>query len=141
YAVFKGPTSNPMGVGFLPVVLAFTIFGGVSYWCTDFLVVQRALAARDMLSARRTPLIAALFKMLSPAVIILPGLIGRALMPEQILGHYNLVIPLLLERYYSTGLLGIGLTALLASFMSGMAGNVTAFNAVWTFDIYQAYIR
>jgi SSS family solute:Na+ symporter len=141
YAVLKDPSSNPMGVGFLPVVLAFTIFGGVSYWCTDFLVVQRALAARDMLAARRTPLIAAFFKMLSPAVIVLPGLIGRALMPEQVQGHYNLVIPLLLQRYYSTGLLGIGLTALLASFMSGMAGNLTAFNAVWTFDIYQAYIK
>ena len=116
-------------------------FAGTSYWCTDFLIVQRALAARDLLAARRTPLIGAFFKMLVPAVIVLPGLAALLVIPDKIHGQYNMVIPLMLQRYYPPGLLGIGLTALLASFMSGMAGNVTAFNTVWTFDIYQAYIR
>jgi len=141
YAVFSQPETNPMGVPLYSVVLAFTIFAGTSYWCTDFLIVQRALAARDMRAARMTPLIAAFFKMLVPAIIVLPGLVALAVIPHRIEGQYNMTIPLLLQRYYPPGLLGIGLTALLASFMSGMAGNVTAFNTVWTFDIYQAYIR
>ncbi len=139
-AVFAHPETNPMGVPLWGVILAFSIFGGTSYWCTDFLVVQRALAARDMLAARRTPLIAAFFKMLFPFVIVLPGLAALVLEPGQIAGRYNMAIPVLLERYYPAGLLGLGLTALLASFMSGMAGNVTAFNTVWTYDIYKVHI-
>jgi len=140
YAIFGSSHDNPMGIPWYGVVLAFTMFAGTSYWCTDFLIVQRALAARDLLAARQTPLIAAFFKMFSPVVIVVPGLIALAVMPEQIHRNYNLAIPLLLQRYYPPGLLGIGLTALIASFMSGMAGNVTAFNTVWTYDIYQAYI-
>lgn len=140
YAVFKHPESSTMGVPWYAIVAGFTVFGGTSYWCTDFLIVQRAMAARDMTAARKTPLIGAFFKMLSPFVIVLPGLAALLVIPDQIKGQYNMVIPLMLERYYPAGLLGIGLTALLASFMSGMAGNVTAFNTVWTFDIYQAYI-
>jgi SSS family solute:Na+ symporter len=130
-----------MGVPWYAIVAGFTIFAGTSYWCTDFLIVQRALAARNMLAAQQTPLIGAFFKMLLPAVIIVPGLVALVVIPGQIQGEYNMVMPLMLERYYPTGLLGVGLTALLASFMSGMAGNVTAFNTVWTFDIYQAYVR
>ena len=143
YAVLADPQTNPMGVSWYAVILALTLFAGTSYWCTDFLIVQRALAARDLDAARQTPLIAAFFKMLSPAIIIVPGLIALAVIPNQIQGQYNMVIPLLLERYYQStpGLLGLGLIALLASFMSGMAGNVTAFNTVWTYDIYQPYLR
>lgn len=141
YAVFRHPESSTMGVPWYAIVTGFTIFAGTSYWCTDFLIVQRAMAARNMLAARQTPLIGAFFKMLSPAVIVLPGLAALLVIPNEIKGQYNMVIPLMLQRYYPSGLLGIGLTALLASFMSGMAGNVTAFNTVWTFDIYQAYIR
>src|SRR4030095_9911559 len=115
--------ANPMGVSWYTVVLGLTIFAGTSYWCTDFLVVQRALAARDMLAARRTPPVAAFFKILFPFLIILPGLLGSALFRERIEGQPNLVVPILLERYYSQGMLGLGLMALLASFMSGMAGN------------------
>jgi SSS family solute:Na+ symporter len=140
YAVFRHPRSSTMGVPWYAIVAGFTIFAGTSYWCTDFLIVQRAMAARDMLAARRTPLIGAFFKMLAPAVIVLPGLAALVVIPEKIQGQYNMVIPLMLQKYYPPGLLGIGLTALLASFMSGMAGNVTAFNTVWTFDIYQTYI-
>jgi SSS family solute:Na+ symporter len=109
------------------------------------------MIAKDMSAAQRTPLIAAFPKMLMPFVVILPGLIVMALMaggngpalplkPDGQL-NYDMALPTLLFYYFPSGLLGVGLTALLASFMSGMAGNVTAFNTVWTFDIYQAYIR
>ncbi len=141
YAIFADPQSNPMGVPWYAVVMGFTVFAGTSYWCTDFLIVQRALAARDMAAARHTPLIGAFFKMLLPAIIVIPGLVAIVVIPGEIGDQYNMAVPLLIQRYYPAGLLGIGLTALLASFMSGMAGNVTAFNTVWTFDIYQAYIR
>jgi SSS family solute:Na+ symporter len=131
-----------MGLGF---VLAF------GYWCTDFLVVQRAMAANSMSAARRTPLIAAVPKMLFPFLVILPGMIAIALtqhgadfsLPHKADGslNYDLAMPLLVVEFFPNGMLGLGLTALFASFMSGMAGNVTAFNTVWTYDIYQAYIR
>jgi SSS family solute:Na+ symporter len=103
-----------------------------------------------MSAARRTPLIAAIPKMLFPALVILPGMIAIAMhhasggqfLPLAADGtpDYNMTIPVMLARYFPTGLLGIGFTALMASFMSGMAGNVTAFNTVWTYDIYQSYI-
>jgi SSS family solute:Na+ symporter len=120
------------------------------YWCTDFLVVQRALAANSLSAARRTPLIAAIPKMFFPLLVILPGMIaitlphtaGLPALPLTADGtpDYNMSIPTLLARYLPSGLLGIGLTALIASFMSGMAGNVTAFNTVWTYDLYQSYM-
>ena len=140
YAVFNHPGHGTMGVPWYAIVTGFTIFGGTSYWCTDFLIVQRAMAARNLTAARQTPLIGAFFKMLLPGIIILPGLVALLVIPDKIQGQYNMVIPLMLQRYYPAGLMGLGLTALLASFMSGMAGNVTAFNTVWTFDIYQSYI-
>src|SRR5689334_1426335 len=156
-----------MGLGF---VLSF------GYWCTDFLVIQRAMAANSMNSARCTPLIAAFPKMLFPLLVILSGLIAIALPSQNLAGlagaraatvqgqglvpakldaagqpirdqdgavllDYDLATPNMLLHYFPTGILGLGLTALLASFMSGMAGNVTAFNTVWTYDIYQSYIR
>jgi SSS family solute:Na+ symporter len=133
-----------MGLGF---VLSF------GYWCTDFLVVQRAMAADSMSAARRTPLIAAVPKMLFPFLVILPGMIAMALtqqagetnfmLPKQADGtlNFNMATPMMLLHYFPTCMLGIGLTALMASFMSGMAGNVTAFNTVWTYDIYQPYLN
>jgi SSS family solute:Na+ symporter len=132
-----------MGLGF---VLSF------GYWCTDFLVVQRAMAANSMSAARRTPLIAAVPKMLFPILVILPGMIAIALYQggDKFLPFvdndpakgidYNMTIPMMLVKYFPAGLLGVGFTALMASFMSGMAGNVTAFNTVWTYDIYQSYL-
>jgi len=140
---------NPMGVEWLGLVMGLGFVLSFGYWCTDFLVVQRAMAARSIHAARLTPLIGAIPKMLFPALVILPGMIGIALhfsgslpLPAARDGtpDYNLTIPILLGRYLPNGLLGIGLTALLASFMSGMAGNVTAFNTVWTWDIYQAHL-
>ena len=142
--------ANPMGVEWFGMVMGLGFVLSFGYWCTDFLVVQRAMAADSMSAARRTPLIASIPKMLFPALVILPGMIAIALHTTQApllpLGsdgtpNYNLAVPVLLGHYFPSGLLGLGLTALMASFMSGMAGNVTAFNTVWTYDIYQSYIR
>jgi len=197
-------STNPLGVEWFGLVMGLGFVLSFGYWCTDFLVVQRAMAADSMTSARRTPLIAAIPKMFFPFLVILPGLIaisvptvqehlagpattasgsapssadthaaiaqtaenkgdmqaigmqGRGLIPVKVNAitgkpvvdqdgkpvlNYDLAIPNMLLRYFPTGILGLGLTALLASFMSGMAGNVTAFNTVWTYDIYQSYIR
>ncbi len=144
------PSTNPMGVEWVGVVMGLGFVLSFGYWCTDFLVIQRAMAADSMTAARRTPLLAAFPKMLFPALVILPGMIAIALQATRggILPvgrdgtpNYNLAVPVMLGHYLPTGVLGLGLTALMASFMSGMAGNVTAFNTVWTYDIYQSYIR
>lgn len=188
-------STNRLGVDGFGLVMGLGFVLSFGYWCTDFLIVQRAMAADSMGSARRTPLIAAALKMFFPFLVILPGLIALALTagavtPDGRLAHpshlsaaeaaigpaaraaaapqdqaiipvkvdaqtgqpvldqsgapvldYDLAIPNLLIKFFPSGMLGLGLTALLASFMSGMAGNVTAFNTVWTYDIYQAYIR
>ncbi|MDD2708523.1 MAG: sodium:solute symporter family protein [Verrucomicrobiae bacterium] len=142
--------TNPMGVEWFGMVFGLGFVLSFGYWCTDFLVVQRAMAANSMSAARRTPLIAAFPKMLFPALVILPGMIAISVqydvgdfLPKTPDGQldYNMTIPAMLAKYFPTGLLGVGITALMASFMSGMAGNVTAFNTVWTYDLYQSYIR
>lgn len=141
---------NPMGVHWTGIVFGL---GGViafGYWTTDFLVVQRAMAAKDLRSAKMAPIIASYFKMIVPAIVILPGLLALGLLsfklvPESAvrpgLHSYNEVLPLMLARYCGPGLLGLGVTALIAGFMSGMAGNVSAFATVWTYDIYRPYIH
>jgi SSS family solute:Na+ symporter len=197
-------STNTLGVEWVGLAMGLGFVLSFGYWCTDFLVIQRAMAADSEVSARRVPLIAAIPKMFFPFLVILPGLIaisvtshmaganqnykvvavpGPTLTPEQhsalaasvkstalpldeahphgiipvktdpVTGkavlnadgtpvyNYDLAIPVMLLRFFPTGILGLGLTALLASFMSGMAGNVTAFNTVWTYDIYQAYIN
>ena len=173
--------TNPMGVDAFALVMGLGFVLSFGYWCTDFLVIQRAMAADSMSAARRTPLIAALPKMVFPLLVILPGMIaialpnsaatainpntgqmqvsnqgGKGLIPVKVdettgapkldsngkpVLDYDLAIPNMLLHYFPTGILGLGMTALLASFMSGMAGNVTAFNTVWTYDIYQSYIN
>jgi len=150
---FGSAASNPMGVEWFGMVMGLGFVLSFGYWCTDFLVVQRAMAANSMAAARRTPLIAAIPKMMFPALVILPGMIAIALTATSGAGgfhlpakpdgtlNYDMTIPMMLGHYFPPGILGLGLTALLASFMSGMAGNVTAFNTVWTYDIYQSYIR
>ncbi len=216
--LLQGPNHNPMGVDVFAMVFGLGFVLSFGYWCTNFLVVQRAMAARNMTAARRTPLIAAVPKMLLPVLVILPGMLaaGLATMPANetalnqkyhlptknievtdkvvavvheagtmetkvgvkavseavgakldeakaaavikaaaeldkkalqkrlqaavVENDYNNVILSLVTRYCPSGLLGLALTALLASFMSGMAGNVTAFNTVWTYDLYQAYM-
>ena len=144
-------SSNPMGVEAFSLIAGLGFVLSFGYWCTDFLVVQRAMAADSMSGARRTPLIAAFPKMFMPFVVILPGIAALALMnstsgyqlPLKASGGYDYdqVLTTLMAQFYPSGMLGVGLTALMASFMSGMAGNVTAFNTVFTYDLYQSYVR
>jgi len=214
--LLAGPAHNPMGVDIFAMVFGLGFVLSFGYWCTNFLVVQRAMAARNMTAARNTPLIAAVPKMLMPVLVILPGMLAVGLaaldkgytMPKaapadaaivafqqataaklppadvakavtaklgatvnepqfaafvaqaeaapkplannevaaglqkttNLPNDYDGVILSLVKKYCPSGLLGLALTALLASFMSGMAGNVTAFNTVWTYDLYQAYM-
>src|SRR3954470_16929732 len=163
------PQDNAMGIEWFGLAMGLGFVLSFGYWCTDFLVVQPAMAAESMSAARRTPLIAAIPKMFFPFLVILPGVIAvalpatvplpnpatqlargtelarRGIIPQKVdekTGQpkvdqdgkpefdYDLAIPNMLMAYLPTGVLGLGLTALLASFMSGMAGNVTAFNTV-----------
>jgi SSS family solute:Na+ symporter len=182
--------TNSLGVEWFGLVMGLGFVSSFGYWCTNFLVIQRAMAADSEEAARRVPLIAAVPKMFLPILVILPGLIavsigshmagaagsatpyatvnaqGKPLPLDEAHPHgiipvktdpitgapvldsngvlvydYNKTVPVMLLHFFPTGVLGLGLTALLASFMSGMAGNVTAFNTVWTYDIYQAYIN
>ena len=142
---------NPMGIHWTGIVFGLAAVISTGYWTTDFLVVQRVLAAKDLRAAKMAPIIGAAFKMFVPFIVILPGLLGLALLPMKLMpeaqaiatgGHsYNEVLPLMLARYCGPGLLGLGITALIAGFMSGMAGNVSAFTTVWTYDIYRALIK
>ena len=182
-------STNPMGIEIIGLGMGLGFVLGSGYWCTDFLVIQTAMASKNMASARRVPLIAAVPKMVFPFLVILPGLLaiglptphtttvvkevngviyhetnivspqaeqGRGLVPAKInpitgkpmltasgqpLLDYDMATPNMLLHFFPTGILGLGLTALLASFMSGMAGNVTAFNTVFTYDLYQSYIH
>ncbi|MDF1501772.1 sodium:solute symporter family protein [Roseisolibacter sp. H3M3-2] len=172
--VWKGmgsASTNAIGVEWFGLLMGLGVVLSFGYWCTDFLVVQRAMAADSMTAARRTPLIAAVPKMIFPFLVIVPGMIalvhagdasmgglaaaGEGMIPPKLTAaglplvdakgnvvlDYDLATPMMLVKLFPTGMLGLGLTALIASFMSGMAGNVTAFNTVWTYDIYQAHIR
>jgi SSS family solute:Na+ symporter len=146
------PADNPMGVEAFGLFMGLGFVLSFGYWCTNYLVVQRAMAAKSMTDARNTPIVGAFPKMLIPFVVILPGVAAVALakmgggvysIPVGPHGgpDYDQVLFSLIRGFYSPGMLGVGLTALVASFMSGMAGNVSAFNTVWTYDIYQSYIR
>ena len=146
---------NPMGVHWIGVVFGWGVAISFGYWCTDFLQVQRVLTAKSLRSAQNGTIIGAAFKMLVPLIVTVPGLLGLAILTEksgiQLLpeneavmtgGHsYNEVLPLMMARYLSPGLLGLGVTAMIAGFMSGMAGNVSAFATVWTYDVYRPLIN
>jgi SSS family solute:Na+ symporter len=141
---------NPMGIEVFGLVMGLGFVMSFGYWCTDFLVIQRAMAANSMSASRRTPVIAALPKMMMPFIVIVPGIAALAL-SQMSVGYalplknggpdYDQVLTTLMAKFYPAGMLGVGLTGLMASFMSGMAGNVTAFNTVFTYDIYQTHIR
>src|SRR5665213_977151 len=150
---------NPMGIHWTGIVFGLGFAISFGYWTTDFLVVQRVLAANSLRSARMAPVIASFFKMAVPFIVILPGLLGLVVLtngdgslmhlvgenvvaahPGAGLHSYNEVLPLMMVRYLAPGLLGLGITALIAGFMSGMAGNVSAFTAIFTYDIYQPLI-
>ncbi len=144
-------TGNPMGVHWTGIVFGWGLAISFGYWTTDFLVVQRVMAAKDLRSAQLGTVIGAFFKMMVPLIVILPGLLALAVLPFHLVPEnqagppsvhtYNEALPLMLARYCGPGLLGLGVTALVAGFMSGMAGNVTAFTTVWTYDIYKPFIR
>jgi solute:Na+ symporter, SSS family len=142
--------NNPMGMHWTGIVFGLGAVISMGYWTTDFLVVQRVLSAKDLRSAKMAPIIGSFFKMAVPLIVILPGLIGLAVLPDKLVPEsalqpgqhsYNDVLPLMLARYCGPGLLGLGVTALVAGFMAGMAGNVSAFATVWTYDIYRPFIR
>jgi len=150
WAYVGSSSSNDMGVEIFGLAMGLGFVLSFGYWCTDFLVVQRAMAAENMSAARRTPVLATFPKMIMPFIVILPGIAAMALaangsgyvLPRKGDGFdYDQVMTTLMAQFYPAGMLGVGITALIASFMSGMAGNVTAFNTVWTYDIYQSYIR
>ncbi len=140
-------SDNPMGINWIGIVFGLGAIISMGYWTTDFLVVQRVMTAKDLRSAKLAPIIGAAFKMCVPFIVILPGLLGLGVLPFKLVGEaeaiatgghsYNEVLPLMLARYCGPGLLGLGITALIAGFMSGMAGNVSAFATVWTYDIYR----
>ncbi|MGD0444732.1 MAG: sodium:solute symporter family protein [Edaphobacter sp.] len=150
-------SDNPMGVHWTGIVMGLGFVVSFGYWTTDFLVVQRVLSARNLRAAKLAPVIGAAFKMAVPLIVILPGLLALAVLknPDGSMMHlvgedvaratgqhsYNEVLPLMLIRYCGPGLLGLGITALIAGFMSGMAGNVSAFSTVWTYDIYGAFMN
>ncbi|MFH1070858.1 MAG: sodium/solute symporter, partial [Candidatus Glassbacteria bacterium] len=149
WSTLASPAGNSMGMHWLGITFGLCFVLATGYWCTDFLVVQRVLTTRDLRSARMAPIVASIFKVTVPFIVILPGLLAFALIPG--LGPegpgvsatetYNAVLPLLMKRYFSPGLIGLGLIALIAGFMSGMAGNVSAFATVWTYDIYRSLLR
>src|SRR5215813_9747796 len=143
-------SSNPMGIHWTGIVFGLAAVQSMGYWTTDFLVVQRVLSAKDIRSAKMAPIIGSFFKMAVPLIVILPGILALAVLPEKLVPEsamqagqhsYNEVLPLMLARYLGPGLLGLGVTALVAGFMAGMAGNVSAFATVWTYDIYRPFIR
>jgi SSS family solute:Na+ symporter len=152
-------SGNPMGVHWTGIVFGLGFVISFGYWTTDFLVVQRVLSANNLRAARLAPIIGAAFKMFVPFFVILPGLLALVLLKDSsghlmqlypdgsdmVVNHgahsFNEVLPLMMVRYLGPGLLGLGITALIAGFMSGMAGNVSAFSTVWTYDLYGAYIN
>jgi len=149
---------NPMGVHWTGIVFGLGFVVSFGYWTTDFLVVQRVLSANNLRAAKMAPVIGAAFKMAVPFIVIVPGLLALGItdpVTHQQVFHlvpgdvaratgqhaYDQVLPLMLIRYCGPGLLGLGITALVAGFMSGMAGNVSAFSTVWTYDIYGAFLN
>jgi solute:Na+ symporter, SSS family len=140
-----GDVTNPIGATWIGIVFGLGFVLAFGYWTTNFAEVQRALSAKDLSAAKRTPLIGAIPKLFLPFIMILPGIIALAVIPG--LGgsdpnmEYNNAIPLLIDKYLPNGMLGIALTGLMASFMAGVAANVSAFNTVVTTDLVEPYIR
>ncbi|WP_329571661.1 sodium:solute symporter family protein [Kitasatospora sp. NBC_01266] len=150
------PGSNLTGIENAALSVIGIVFGlgfvlSFGYWTTNFAEVQRALAARNMSAARRTPLIGAYPKALIALVIVIPGMLAAVLSPELAAYKasdgtldngvtYNNAIELLIRDLLPSGMLGVAITGLLAAFMAGMAANVSSFNTVFTYDLWQAYV-
>lgn len=150
--------ANPMGIDWFGMVFGLGLAVSFGYWCTDFLQVQRVIVARNLRAAQNGTIIGAVLKMLVPLIVTIPGLLGLAVLlnpdgspmvlvpesdPRANITHrtFNEVLPLLMGQYLGPGLLGLGVTAMIAGFMSGMAGNVSAFATVWTYDVYKPLLR
>ncbi|MBI5729519.1 MAG: sodium:solute symporter family protein [Ignavibacteriales bacterium] len=151
WSTSSNPMQNGMFIHWGGIVLGLGFVLSFGYWTTDFLVVQRAFSAKNLRAARMTPILASFFKMAIPFLVILSGLIAIALSIDPKSGfqllkdggqiNYDSALPLLIARYYPSGLVGLGVTALLAGFMAGQAGNISAFNTVWTYDIYKSVLN
>ncbi|NWF88900.1 MAG: sodium:solute symporter family protein [Ignavibacteriaceae bacterium] len=151
WSTSANPAENGMLIHWGGIVLGLGFVLSFGYWTTDFLVVQRAFSAKDLRTARMAPILASFFKMALPFIVILAGLIAIVLANDPNSGfvllrdgnqiNYDSALPLLIARYYPTGLIGLGVTALLAGFMAGQAGNISAFNTVWTYDIYKSVLN
>lgn len=151
WSTSSNPMQNGMFIHWAGIVLGLGFVLSFGYWTTDFLVVQRAFSAKDLRAARMTPILASFFKMALPFLVILAGLIAITLSKDPNSGfkllqdggqtNYDSALPLLIARYYPSGLVGLGVTALLAGFMAGQAGNISAFNTVWTYDIYKSVLN
>jgi SSS family solute:Na+ symporter len=149
--------TNPMGIDWFGMIFGLGLAVSFGYWCTDFLQVQRVIVAKNLRAAQNGTIIGAVLKMCVPLIVTIPGLLGLALLcqpdgspmvlvpesdPRAIMQPtYNDVLPLLMGKYLGPGLLGLGVTAMIAGFMSGMAGNVSAFATVWTYDVYKPLLR
>ncbi len=140
WSVLDDPAHNQLGVPWLAVVLGLGFVLSFGYWCTDFLLVQRAMAARSVAAAQMTPILAAFPRAILPFVIVVPGMIATALLPD-LAGNYNEALPRLMRQLYPAGLMGLGVTALFASLMSGMTACVSALNTVVAYDLYITRIR
>ncbi len=140
-----GGSDNPLGASWFGIVFGLGFVLSFGYWTTNFAEVQRGLSARNMSAARRTPIIAAYPKLVIPFVTVIPGLVAlvtvKGLGADQGDLQYNNAIPLLMRDFLPNGVLGIAVTGLLASFMAGMAANVSGFNTVFTYDIWQEYVK
>lgn len=151
WSTSNSPANNPMYVTWGGLVLGLGFAIAFGYWTTDFLIIQRAFSAKDLRSARMTPIIGSYFKLLLGTVVVSTGMIALVLMKDPSYGfgltvengktNYDSVLPLLMQRYFTPGLIGVGVTSMIAMFMAGMAGNMSSFNAVWTYDIYQSVIN
>lgn len=151
WSTSSNPNLNGMFVSWGGIVLGLGFVLSFGYWTTDFLVIQRAFSAKNLRAARMTPIVASFFKMALPFIVILTGLIAIVLSHDPHSGfkllhdgghiNYDSALPLLIARYYPSGLVGLGVTALLAGFMAGQAGNISAFNTVWTYDIYKSVLN
>lgn len=141
-----GFSSNFLSVLGLVFGLGFVLSFG--YWTTNFVEVQRAMASKSMSAAQRTPIIGAFPKLFVPFIVVIPGMIAAVTIPElasfKATGQgdvdYNDAILLMMRDLLPNGILGVALAGLLASFMAGMAANLSSFNTVFTYDIWQSYI-
>lgn len=127
------PKTAPMDVLGVIAGLGFVLSFG--YWCTDFLLIQRALAARDMRGSVNTPLIAGFAKLVFPLLVVVPGLAAFSVLSSDV--RFDETMPRVMTHFYGPAMLGLGVSAILASLMSALAGNIMGIATIWTHDVYK----